>query len=282
MQCRLCPVECGADRKIRAGACGVKGLSLAKAYLHPFEEPCLSPGGKSGAVFFSGCSLRCVFCQNFELSHAARGKRIFPKELAEIFLRLEEEGAENIDLVTPDHFIPEIVEAFTFYRPKVPVVFNSGGYVKTEALSLIAPFIDIWMPDFKFASEALAARLTGRKNYPSIAREAVSFMAQTPVVWEGETLRSGILVRHLVLPSHTEDSKRVLDILRGILPEAAPLSLMRQYTPMGEIAAFPELARRVTDREYSRVVEYALALSFPLYTQEKESADPAFIPKWDY
>lgn len=283
MQCRLCPIKCGAEREIQAGRCGAKGLSVAKYYLHPYEEPFLSQKGASGTVFFCGCSLRCVFCQNFELSRAQRGKNISPKELANIFKELEEAGAENLDLVTPDHVIPYIAEAFEIYRPRIPVVYNSSGYVLVPALEQIAPYVDIWLPDMKFSSPLLAEKFTGRGDYPDVAKEALSFMAKKPPVWRGDTLLSGVAVRHLVLPAHTEDSKSVLDILKEILPPDAPLSLMRQYTPTGEIEAFPELRRRVTDREYARVTDYALALGFSkLYTQEKESADAAYIPKWEF
>ena len=282
MQCFLCPLRCGADREIRAGACGVKGISIAKAYLHPFEEPFLSPGGKSGTVFFAGCSLRCVFCQNYEVSRAEKGKEMTPMALADVFRRLEDEGAENIDLVTADHVLPEVAKAFAFYRPRVPVILNSGGYVTEEALAAVDAFIDVYLPDFKFFDAVLAGKLTGRKDYPEVAARAIKFMVKKPSVMEGGQLKRGLAVRHLVLPSHTEDSKRVLDVLCGLIPPDTPLSLMRQYTPMGDIDGFPELARRVTDREYERVVNYAISLGFlNIFTQEKTSADVRFIPAWD-
>ncbi len=282
MRCFLCPVRCGADRTKRAGACGVKGISVAKAYLHPFEEPFLSPNMRSGTVFFAGCSLRCVFCQNFEVSRAEKGKSMTPRDLASLFRRLEEEGAENIDLVTADHIIPEVAEALEIFRPHVPVILNSGGYVTEEALSLIDPFIDIYLPDFKFFDPLLAQKFTGRKDYPDIAAAAIGFMAKKPSVAENGQLKRGLAMRHLILPAHTEDSKRVLDTLKGLIPPETPLSLMRQYTPMGDIEGFPELARRVTDREYERVVNYAISLGFSaIYTQEKDSADKKFIPVWD-
>lgn len=283
MKCELCPVKCGAERNERKGACGVKGIAVAKYYLHPFEEPFLSPNGKSGTVFFSGCSLKCVFCQNYEVSRAQRGKALTPKDLSKIFIELEERGAENIDLVTPDHISSLLAEALSLYRPKVPVVYNSSGYALLPALEEIAPFVDIWLPDFKFFDPSLAEKYTGRRDYPDIARQSLSFMAKKPLRFGGDgRMLEGIAVRHLVLPSHTEDSKRVLDFLRTVLPDGAPLSLMRQYTPAGDASDFPELLRTVTDREYARVEEYARLLGFsPLFTQEKESADPAFVPVWD-
>ena len=279
-KCTLCPVSCGADRNTRAGKCGVKGLTVAKYYLHPFEEPPISHKNGSGTVFFGGCSLRCAFCQNYDVSRANRGKEITPKELAEIFRKLENMGAENINLVTPDHVSHLIAEALTLYRPRVPVVYNSSGYCKTEALEQIAPYVDIWLPDFKFYSPALAERYTGRKDYFDYASQAIPFMAQKPVVFrEDGKMLSGIIVRHLVLPMNAGDSKNVLSFLRAVLGADTPLSLMRQYVPMGEAERFPELTRKTNAREYARVVDHALSLGFTnVYTQKKESADVSFVP----
>lgn len=283
MNCRLCPVACGADREQNAGRCGVRGLTVAKYYLHPYEEPPISHKNGSGTVFFGGCSLRCVFCQNYEVSRAQRGKPVTPEELADIFKGLERTGAENINLVTPDHVSHLVCRALSVNKPRVPVVYNTGGYAKTDALEELAPYVDVWLPDLKFYSSALSERYTGRADYFEYASKALSYMAKKPIVFrEDGKMLSGILVRHLVLPGCTSDSLRVLDFLREILPVDAPLSIMRQYTPMGEIAGFPELNRRVTAREYGRVLDYALALGFQnVYTQEKQSAQTAFIPAWD-
>lgn len=281
MQCTLCPIACGADRAVRAGACGVKGITVAKYYLHPFEEPPVSFRNGSGTVFFGGCSLRCVFCQNYELSRAMRGREMTPAQLADVFRALESMGADNINLVTPDHVSDLIAEALAIFRPRIPVVYNSGGYCKTDALERIAPYIDVWLPDLKFFSPALSARYTGRDDYFTYASRAIAYMAQKPAVWRDGQLLSGILVRHLVMPACTSDSLRILDFLKDVLPPHTPVSLMRQYTPMGT-SALPELGRTLTLREYRRVVDHALALGFdPLYTQEKESAGKAFIPEWD-
>ena len=279
-ECTLCPVACGAQRTIKAGACGVKGITVAKYELHAFEEPALSPNHKSGTVFFSGCSLRCVFCQNYEVSRAELGRELTPKQLADIFKELEDMGAENIDLVTGDHFSPYIVEALALYQPKVPVVYNSGGYCKVAALKELDPYIDVYLPDLKFYSPELSKRYTGREDYFEYASKAIEFMAKKPVLFENGQLKSGILVRHLILPCCGFDSLKVLDFLKSVLPEDATLSLMRQYTPMGEIEGYPELQRTLTDREYKRVKDYAILLGFNLYTQGKESADKAFIPDW--
>ena len=284
MQCTLCPLACGADRETRAGACGVRGLTVAKYYLHPFEEPPVSHKNGSGTIFFGGCSLRCVFCQNYEVSRAQRGKQITPAELADIFRALEAMGADNINLVTPDHVSHLVWEALRMYRPRIPVVYNSGGYCRTEALEQIAPYIDIWLPDLKFVSPQLSARYTGRADYFAYASRAVSFMAQKTPVWSDDgKLLAGVIVRHLVLPGCTSDSLRVLDFLKETLPPGTPVSVMRQFTPTGDLTAFPELQRRITAREYRRVVDYALMCGFsPLYTQEKDSAQTAFIPDWEF
>ena len=283
MGCTLCPVKCGAEREQRAGRCGVKGMTVAKYYLHPYEEPPICHTNGAGAVFFGGCSLRCVFCQNFEVSRAARGKAVSAEGLIEIFQTLEAQGADCIDLVTPDHVSNLIAEALKKYRPKVPVVYNSGGYCTVEALEEIAPFIDVWMPDLKFCDPALASRYTGRGDYFEYAARAIAYMAKTPPVWEGGKLLRGLLVRHLVMPACSYDSLSVLGFLAKTVPLDTPLSIMRQYTPMGDIAGFPELGRRVTAREYRRVTDYALSLGFTnIFTQGKESAEAAFVPDWDF
>ncbi len=282
MQCTLCPLKCGADREKQAGRCGVKGLSIAKYYLHPYEEPPICHTNGAGAVFFCGCSLRCVFCQNYEVSRARRGKAVSPRELAQIFRGLEEAGADSLDLVTGDHVADRLAEALSYYKPNIPVVFNSGGYISLRAIELLEPFIDIWMPDCKFFSKELSKRYTGRADYFEVASAALSRMAKKPALWDGNKLLTGIMVRHLVLPGCTSDSLKILDFLKDILPADAPLSIMRQYTPMGEIEGFPELQRKITAREYRRVVDYALALGFTrIYTQGKESASASFVPVWD-
>ena len=280
MKCTLCPVSCCAERETKSGYCGVNGIRIAKYYLHPFEEPPISFKKGSGCVFFCGCSLKCVFCQNYELSRNTRGKNITVKELADIFKQLEDMGAENIDLVTGDHLSPYIIEALALYRPKVPVIYNSSGYCKIEALKEIDPYIDIYLPDLKFVSPELSKRYTGREDYFEYASKAIEFMAKKPASQENGQMKSGIIVRHLILPCCSFDSLKVLDFLKSVLPEDATLSLMRQYTPMGEIEGYPELQRTLTNREYNRVKDYALSLGFNLYTQGKNSADKAFIPDW--
>lgn len=284
-KCTFCPVACGADRAAgKPGACGVSGLRIAKYYLHPFEEPCISFSKGSGTIFFCGCNLRCVFCQNYEVSRAERGREITPAELADIFRELEDAGADNISLVTPSHVIPYLVAAFEIYRPKIPVVYNSGGYDDVEALRLIDGYVDVYLPDMKFVSPALSKRYTGREDYFEKASEAISFMAKKPLRMseEGKML-SGLIVRHLVMPLGVNDSLAVLRWFRKEMPDTAYLSLMSQYTPFGDIARFPELKRPVTAREYRQVTDAAFALGIErLFVQKRDSSGEQYIPHWDY
>lgn len=283
--CKLCPVECGANRLTGVGACGVGGLRIAKFYLHPFEEPCISFKNGSGTIFFCGCNLRCAFCQNYEVSRAERGKAITPQELADIFKILEDKGAENISLVTPSHFVPYLVAAFELYRPKIPVVYNTGSYEKIDTLQRIDPYIDIYLPDMKFYSSSLSKRYLGKEDYFDIASQAVAFMANAKplkITGDGKML-SGCIVRHLVMPLCTADSKAVLKWFASELPQRTYLSLMSQYTPFGKIQSFPELSRPITKREYQAVVDAALDLGIEnLFAQARDSSNQRYIPSWDF
>ncbi len=283
--CKLCPVECGANRLIGVGACGASALRIAKYYLHPFEEPCISFKNGSGTVFFCGCNLRCAFCQNYEVSRAQRGKEVSAQELADIFKKLEDMGAENVSLVTPSHVIPYLVAAFELYKPKIPVVYNTGSYEKIDTLKRIDPYIDIYLPDMKFYSPALSKRYLGKENYFDVASEAVSFMANAKplkMTDDGKML-SGCIVRHLVMPLCTGDSKSILKWFARELPPTAYLSLMSQYTPFGKIDGMPELSRPVTAREYDTVVNAAFDLGIKnLFLQERKSSGEKYIPEWDF
>lgn len=283
--CTLCPVECGANRLRGVGKCGVSGLRIAKYYLHPFEEPCISFQKGSGTIFFTGCNLRCKFCQNYEVSRAQRGKPITTQELADIFKELEDMGAENISLVTPSHLIAYLVGAFELYQPKIPVVYNTGSYEKIDALKRIDPFVNIYLPDMKFYSSALSKRYLGKEDYFDRASEAIAFMANSKplkMTDDGKML-SGCIVRHLVMPLCTADSKAVLKWFARELPNDTYLSLMSQYTPFGDIEGFPELSRGVTAREYNAVVDAAFALGIDrIFVQERKSSSEKYIPKWDF
>lgn len=284
--CKLCPVECGANRLQGVGACGVSELRIAKYYLHPFEEPCISFRKGSGTIFFAGCNLRCAFCQNYEVSRAKRGKAITPDELADIFKELEDKGAENVSLVTPSHLVAYLVRAFEIYKPKIPVVYNTGSYEKVDTLRLIDPYVDIYLPDMKFYSPALSKRYLGKEDYFDYASEAISFMANAKplrMTDEGKML-SGCIVRHLVMPLCTSDSKALLKWFNAYLPPSTRLSLMSQYTPFGNIEGYQELSRPITAREYDAVVEKALELGLEdrLYLQERKSSGESYIPSWDF
>lgn len=283
MNCALCPVSCGADRKKSAGYCGVKGVKIAKYYLHPFEEPVISHGKGSGCIFFCGCSLRCAFCQNYELSRNERGKEITVEELARIFKELEEQGADNINLVTPTHYVNQIAEAFKLYRPNIPVVYNTHGYEKIQTLEIADGFTDIYLPDLKFIDPFLSERYTGRADYAKYALPAVGFMARKPLKFdESGKMLSGCIVRHLILPLAAYDSIKVAEFV-ATLPKDVYFSLMSQYTPFGEADKFPELTRRITDREYKSVLAAVQRLGLAnVFLQDGESAGTHFIPHWDF
>ena len=283
MNCNQCPVSCGADRDKSNGACGVKGIKTAKYYLHPFEEPPVSFKNGSGCIFFCGCSLKCAFCQNFDLSRNLRGKEITERELADIFKQLEGMGAENINLVNPTHYLKHIMGAIEIYKPKIPIVYNTHGYETEEALRLADSFVDIWLTDLKFMDNALSKRYTARADYADYAIPAVKFMAQKPLIMrEDGKMLSGCIVRHLILPLAAYDSVNVVKFV-STLPKTVYFSLMSQYTPFGDIANLKELNRRITKREYEKVVaaveEYGLK---NVFLQDYESATEEYIPKWDF
>lgn len=283
MNCTQCPVSCGADRSINKGACSVRGLKIAKYYLHPFEEPPISFKNGSGCIFFCGCPLKCRFCQNFEVSRAQRGKDISVKELADIFKELEDMGADNINLVNPTHYLSEIAEAFSIYKPHIPIVYNTHGYEKIESLKLAATFTDIWLPDLKFISADMSARYTSRADYAKYALPAAEFMAQKPAAFdEHGKMLSGCVIRHLIMPMGVEDSINVVNFV-STLPRTVYFSLMSQYTPCGDIKDIPELNRKITSREYKKVLAAVEAAGLEnVFLQDKSSAEQCFIPKWDY
>ncbi len=282
MKCTQCPVACGAERQTQAGACGVQGIKIAKYYLHPFEEPPISFKNGSGCIFFCGCSLRCVFCQNYELSRNMRGKEITVRELASIFEELEEMGAENINLVNPTHYLRDIAGAMQIYRPKIPVVYNTHGYERVEQLKIASEFVDIWLPDLKFIDPALAKRYTMRRDYAKFALPAIEFMAEKPLKTEEGKMLSGCIVRHLILPLAVYDSINVVKFVSE-LPPTVYFSLMSQYTPFGDIKNFPELQRGVTRREYNKVIAAVEEAGLQnVFLQDFGSAKQDFIPKWDY
>ncbi len=283
MECSQCPVNCRADREKAAGACKVRDIKIAKYYLHPFEEPPVSFKNGSGCIFFCGCSLGCKFCQNFEVSRSLRGKEITKERLADIFKELEDMGAENINLVNPTHYLSHIMGAIEIYRPKIPVVYNTHGYETIPALKLADSFVDIWLTDLKFIDNALSKRYTSRGNYSDYALPAVKFMAEKSLkMREDGKMLSGCIVRHLVLPLGVYDSLNVVKFVSE-LPESVYFSLMSQYTPCGDIEGLKELQRRITCREYERVVCAVEDAGLKhVFLQEYDSADKSYIPDWDY
>ena len=272
------------DKSKNKGACGTNDdIYIAKYYLHPFEEPLISGKNGSGTIFFCGCSLKCAFCQNYELSRNLRGKKISVKELCEIFKKLEDMGAHNINLVSPTHYSNKIIEAFNLYKPKIPVVYNTHGYENIEILSELDKFIDVYLPDIKFFSPLLSKRYCGKEDYFNVASKAIEFMANKQlIIGDDNLLKSGTIVRHLVLPTCTSDSKKILDWFKDI-KDKAYINIMSQYTPFGDIDAFPELKRKLTKREYDSVIDYALSLGIEnAFYQDFKSSGKEYIPSWDY
>ena len=282
--CTLCPRRCGADRSVKTGFCGMgENPKVARAALHFWEEPCISGTRGSGTVFFSGCTLRCAFCQNYEISHLGHGEEISVQRLADIFRMLEDQGAHNINLVTATPFAYAVLDALEKYRPPLPIVWNTGGYETMETLKLLEGAVDVYLPDLKHVSPRLSRLCAGAPDYFEIASQAIREMCRQtgPAVYdEDEMMQKGVIVRHLILPSCTVDSCKALDFIAESLPKGTPVSLMRQYTP-SPFCKIPGLDRRITDAEYSRVLKYFEALGLAGYTQERESADSAYTPPFD-
>ena len=283
--CLLCPNKCKVDKTKNKGVCGTdNNIVIAKYYLHKFEEPIISGKNGSGTIFFCGCSLKCVFCQNYELSRSMRGKTISVKELASIFKELEDMGAHNINLVNPTHYSDQIIKALDIYRPNIPIVYNTHGYENVEILEKLNNYIDIYLPDIKFFSPTLSKRYTKKADYFDVASKAIEFMASSKpfVMGDDNMLKSGVIVRHLVLPQAISDSKKILDWFSNI-KEKAYINIMSQYTPFGEIDSFPELQRKLTKREYENVLDYAMSLSIDnMFYQDQKSASTEYIPDWDF
>lgn len=285
--CFLCPRICGVDRKETPGFCGVSGdkIRINKVMIHRWEEPCISGKGGAGAVFFSGCNLRCVYCQNYDLSHKVSGTDYSVAELADIFRDLEARGADNIDLVTPTHYADKIAAALDIFRPGIPVIWNSSGYERTETLRLLEGYVDVYLPDMKYISPEKALRYSAAEDYFDTAARALAEMCRQtgPALYdENGMIKKGTLVRHLVLPGATGQSVRLLKWLSGHLPEGVPVSIMGQYTPAGELTDFPELQRKLTREEYRRVTRAAENLGLTDgYIQSLSSSSEEFIPEFN-
>ena len=278
--CNLCPRQCGVDRTAgQIGFCGCPDTAVvAKTMLHKWEEPALAGSGGSGAIFFGGCTLGCSYCQNRAISADPVGRKVTSAQLRQMMEDLIAQGAENIDLVTPTHFLPTLLPALEKKLP-IPVVYNCGGYERTETVAALAGKVDIWLPDMKYADSALSQSLSGAKDYFSVAAAAIRAMAEQtgPVQWQGDKLLKGVIIRHLILPGHVENSLRVLDwIAETFAPGQVLVSLMRQYTPMPGMSA--PFDRPVTAQEYDAVLSWMYLNNLEGFTQEAAAADSIFIP----
>lgn len=285
LPCMLCPNLCKADRNEKLGKCGEKNvMRIAKYYKHPFEEPFISGTNGSGTVFFSGCGLKCAFCQNYELSRSKRGKEITPAELSDIFIELENAGAHNINLVNPTHFAPQIYEAIKIRKPNIPVVYNTHGYESENSLDIALKFADVFLPDLKFFSPKISQRYCNTANYFEVTSLAIKrMMSERKTEFCNDLMQSGVCVRHLILPLCSADSKRILEWFAENQQNNAYFSLMAQYTPFGETDRLPELKRKITKREYQSVCEKLFELKIEnCLIQEESSASESFIPDWDF
>ena len=286
--CTVCPRQCGARRDDTAnvgGFCRMPAAPrLARAALHFGEEPCISGTRGSGTVFFSGCVLTCAFCQNAEISRGGCGETVTPSRLADIFRELEAAGAHNINLVSPTPFVPSIIAALSLYKPKIPIVYNSGGYERVETLKRLEGLVDIYLPDLKYTDNTLSAALSGAADYFDYAAPAIDEMVRQTgkaIFDKDGILQRGTVIRHLVLPGHTRASMAVLDFLKAY-KDTAYISLMFQYTPLADIAGFPTLSRRLTKRECEKVWAYMEACGFENgYVQSRDSAGTQMIPAFD-
>lgn len=288
-ECRLCPRECGADRTKQKGVCGAGNSAIvARASLHKWEEPCISYRNGAGTVFFSGCNLHCCFCQNNKISNELFGKEISDEELGDIFLRLQDMGADNIDLVTPTHFVPNIINALDMIKNKlsIPVVYNCGGYESVKTIEMLDGYIDIYLPDIKYYSSEISAKYSNAPDYFEKASESVLAMSKQTghLKFNNEGgLIKGTIIRHMVLPSHRHDSMSIIKwIAENTSTDNVLVSIMNQYTPFEFISDdFPELKRRVTKMEYNSVVNLAAELGINGFTQHKNSASQEYVPDFD-
>lgn len=284
MICSICPRHCNVDRSINLGFCqSPDNFRVARAALHFWEEPCISGKEGSGTVFFSGCNLKCVFCQNNEISAENKGVEISDDKLISIFENLISQGANNINLVNPTHYAKRLAKVLSRWKSPVPIVYNSSGYEEVETLKALDGLIDIYLPDLKYIRAEKAMRYSKAADYFEKASAALLEMRrQVEDKFDGDIMKSGMIIRHLILPQNTNSSIAVLDFIKSNFPNTF-VSLMAQYTPCGDLSEFPEINRKITKREYEKVVNYAFDNSFDkLFIQELSSADKSFIPKFDF
>lgn len=288
MICNLCPRKCGAYRSEQSGEgfCRMGTLPVAARVAPHFgEEPCISGTRGSGTVFFSGCTLKCKFCQNYEISALNKGRVLTPAELADCYKMLEDAGCHNINLVTADHFLPAVTESLNIYRPKLPIVYNCSGYTSPAALKMLDGVVDVYLPDLKYSTDKLALALSGAPNYVNTATAAIQemiFQTGLPEYDSDGIMQKGVIVRHLILPSHTKNSIEVIDIVRRLFGNQVMFSLMCQYVPWGEAKNDKKLNRKITKREYDKVKHELFLSGLDGFTQELSSASEEYIPDWDF
>jgi len=284
--CNLCPRNCGVDRKSRLGFCKMPyEIHAARAALHFWEEPCISGTSGSGTVFFSGCTLKCVYCQNYDIAHENFGKEITQDKLCDIFLNLQSQGANNINLVTPTHYADKICEALKIAKTKglcIPTLYNTSGYEKEETLLMLKDVIDIFMPDFKYWESKTAQKYSNASNYPEVAKKAIDTMVnlQPELIFSSEgILQKGVIVRILLLPGHVYEAKRILEYLYSNYGNSIIISLMSQFTPVTDLKDYPEINRTLKKKEYESLIDYAIELGIEnVYIQDGKAADESFIP----
>lgn len=293
MKCDLCPRKCLVDRKKgEKGICGqTENLKVARAALHFWEEPCISGDAGSGAVFFSGCPLHCVFCQNENIANGTVGKEISLERLVDIFLELQEKGANNINLVTPGHFVPQIVKALDQAKKEgltLPVVYNTSSYETVDTIRMLEGYVDIYLPDFKYMSPVLSKKYSHASDYAEVAKAAIAEMVRQTgkAVFvngnEDNLILRGTIVRHLTLPGCMEDSMQILKYLHETYGDTIYISIMNQFTPLSNLEKYPELNRRITDEEYETLVDYAIDIGIENgFIQEGDTAEESFIPAFD-
>ena len=285
--CTSCPRQCNAERfsDFGKGFCKMgNNPVVARISKHMWEEPCISGSTGSGTVFFSGCAMKCVFCQNYKISTENFGKVLTPSQLADCYKRLEAMGVHNINLVNPTHFAKAIIESLDIYKPQIPVVYNCGGYESVETLRLLNDYIDIYLPDFKYSSNEVAKKYSNAPNYPQTALKAIGEMLkQQPdnIYDKNGIMQRGVIIRHLVLPANTKNSITVLDMIAESFGNGITLSLMSQYTPCGIADKYPEINRKITKREYQKVLTHLEALGFDGFAQELSSATTNYIPDFN-
>lgn len=289
-KCELCPRDCKTNRlNGEIGFCGASDkIRIARASLHMWEEPCISGETGSGTIFFSFCNLKCVYCQNYNISTKNYGKEITINRLSEIMLELQEKGANNINLVTPTHYVPQIIEAIKIARKRnliIPIVYNTSGYEKKETIKLLNGYIDIYLTDMKYFSDEYAVKYSKAKNYFKYASESLDEMFKqvgTPVFNEDEIMTKGIIVRHLVLPNLVNDSKNIIKYLYNAYKDNIYISIMNQYTPLEHVKKYSELNRTITQNEYDEIIDYSLNLGIEnAFIQEGETQKESFIPDFD-